>query len=122
MISSTSKHERRRFHWDPLMRNIRIRSAREGTGIPVRIILCIWSPHSPYRSRRVIRAKPLIELQVTTPGTAVPTSLEYAKESAVQVIQILDSAAEWIPVPYVGAVIHVALKVVQSCEVGSFSA
>ena len=39
MISSTSKHERRRFHWDPLMRNNsgRIRSARRGTGIPVRI-------------------------------------------------------------------------------------
>ena len=49
--------------------------------------------------------------------TAVPTTTEYIMASGKQVLKLLRSAAEVIPVPLLQDAIGVALKILEVCEV-----
>jgi hypothetical protein len=49
--------------------------------------------------------------------TAVPTTTEYIMETGKQVLKLLRSAAEVIPVPLLQDAIGVALKIIEVCDV-----
>jgi len=51
--------------------------------------------------------------------TSVPTTREYVATSGNEVVKVLQSAAELIPVPLLRDALGVAIKVIEACEVSS---
>ena len=66
-------------------------------------------------------AIPLMDvcIQKLTDGTqtAVPTTTEYITATGKEVLTVLQSAANLIPVPFLQDAIKAALKIIQVCEV-----
>ena len=51
--------------------------------------------------------------------TPVPTTREYVASSGKEVVKVLQSAAELIPVPLLKDALGVAIKIIDVCEVSA---
>jgi hypothetical protein len=47
----------------------------------------------------------------------IPSKSEYAAEGGKEMLEVLQTAAKFVPIPFIQEAIAVALKVLQACEV-----
>ena len=55
------------------------------------------------------------------PREVIPTTTQYIKETGKQALTLLQTAAPFIPVPFIKEAVDVALKIIEVCEVCKIS-
>ena len=60
-----------------------------------------------------------MQIQVTQEKSAIPKTQEYVTAGGKEVIKVLQSAAELVPVPLLKDALGVAITIIEVCEVST---